>query len=462
VSLRFIELERFRSFPSLSLELDLRGGVLEAPNGRGKTNFLEALHYLNLFRSFRGAPDAELAAFGEQGFRVRGETTVGGGVKHRLGVSVEGSRKRLSIDGREARPAEHVGAVTSVVLSPDDIRLVQGEPSRRRNYLDVVLALSSRRYLKALREYRRVLKQRNRVLQTGGGHALLEPWTEQLVEHGGVILRERLRFLERWGTRLGEISGGLAGSPEGAARWTYECSAQAVAERAARTVAEGPGAATQSGAAVTEHRDEVIEPGASRVPPTTAKTLAGSALAAVLPEGPPPPEVALAEALREDLARMAMLERRRGMTLAGPHRDDLSLRIGVGASEPEALVAPLAGEGVEARRSGDGEAPSGYGSGGRRVECDLRRFGSQGEQRTVALALRFLETQVLAHERGDLPMVLLDDVFSELDPGRSRELLAFLAPGQQVFLTTPKPLAVELPVELPRYTVEDGRVRLVS
>ena len=114
------------------------------------------------------------------------------------------------------------------------------------------------------------------------------------------------------------------------------------------------------------------------------------------------------------------------MTLAGPHRDDVCIRIGDHAGR------------------------------------DVRKFGSQGEQRTVALALRFLESEVLTHERGELPIVLLDDVFSELDPARSRALLAFLAEGQQTFLTTPKSLAVELPFDLPRYTVEDGRMRLVS
>ncbi len=429
MSLRFIELERFRNFASLSLELDLRGGILEAPNGRGKTNFLEAVHYLNLFRSFRGVPDGELTTFGERSFRIRGDAESDEGVTRRVGVSVEGSRKRLSVDGREGRPAEHVGAVTSVVLSPDDIRLVRGDPARRRRYLDVVLALSSRRYLKALQEYRRVLRQRNRVLQAGAGHALIEPWTEQLVEHGAWILGNRLRFLSRWGGRLGEISARLAGSPAAAVRWSYECSAAAPAEPAS-ALAERLEVVAEPVAALVDVLDAatgLVEPGDGlrMGHGSSGEALQGSAPAAAPPEESAPALAALAELLREELDRKAVPERRRGMTLAGPHRDDVCIRIGD------------------------------------RESRDVRRFGSQGEQRTVALALRFLEAEVLTHERGELPIVLLDDVFSELDAGRSRELLAFLAADQQVFLTTPKSLAVELPFELPRYTVEDGRVRLV-
>ncbi len=418
MSLRFIELERFRNFPSLSLELDLRGGVLEAPNGRGKTNLLEALHYLSLFRSFRGAPDVELAAFGEQGFRIRGEAVAqDGSATRQVGVGVEGAHKRLAIDGRERRLAEHVGAVASVVLCPDDIRLVQGDPARRRRYLDVVLALSSRRYLKASQEYRRVLKQRNRVLQTGGGLALLEPWTEQLVEHGAAIVAERLRFLARWGARLGVISGRLAGTPEGSVAWSYQSSA-AVSDAVQVVPAPVAGHLDAPLPALFEGTASLAEPFGRLVSPAGADAGEAAEFDAL----------ALAGALREEFARRATVERRRGMTLAGPHRDDLGFWIGAG------------------------EGP------GR----DLRRFGSQGEQRTAALALRFLEAEVLTHERGELPIVLLDDVFSELDPARSRELLGFLAPGQQVFLTTPKPLAVELPIDLPRHTIEGGRLRPVS
>lgn len=113
MTLLSIELDRFRSFPGLELALDPRGGVLEAPNGRGKTNFLEALHYLSLFRSFRGAPDAELVTFGERAFRVRGEAR---GEESRVavvGVSVEGARKSVSVDGKRSRPAEALGTALS-------------------------------------------------------------------------------------------------------------------------------------------------------------------------------------------------------------------------------------------------------------------------------------------------------------------------------------------------------------
>ncbi|MFN2433082.1 MAG: DNA replication/repair protein RecF [Gemmatimonadota bacterium] len=391
--LQSLELDSFRSFPSLALQLDARGGVLEAPNGRGKTNFLEAIHYLSLFRSFRGATDAELPTFGARAFRVRGEVMDESGRRRSVGAAVEGARKQISVDGARLRPAEAIGTALSVILSPSDIRLVQGSPARRRRYLDVVLSLVSPRYLRALQEYRRALKQRNRVLQAAGGGlsahgALLAPWTEGVAAHGGVILAERHRFLARWGQRFADISERLGGSAAAALAWRYESTIVVTVEEVARR----PQLALV-GAGAAEDEDD-----------------------------PPGDAAPFVDALRQELDRRAPAERRRGMTLAGPHRDDLSLHAEAGA------------------------------------ERDLRTFGSQGEQRTAALALRFLEAEVLTRERGQLPVVLLDDVFSELDPRRSRELLGFLAPGQQVFLTTPKPLSDDLALDLPSYAVEAGAV----
>ena len=231
--LRSIELESFRNLKAQGFSLHPRGGVLEAPNGRGKTNFLEALHYLTLFRSFRGARDAELPTFGARSFHLRGEALPGdpnvaadGDSRTRsVGVSVEGARKRVAVDGRVVRPVEQIGAMLTVILSPVDIRLVQGSPARRRKYLDILLSLCSRRYLRSLQEYRRVLKQRNRVLQTGRGVsqlALLEPWTEQLVRHGALLLAERTRFFAIWAPRLAEIGERLAGGSAGRVTWRYE------------------------------------------------------------------------------------------------------------------------------------------------------------------------------------------------------------------------------------------------
>jgi recombinational DNA repair ATPase RecF len=458
VTLLSIELSRFRNFPGLGLSLDARGAVLEAPNGQGKTNFLEAVHYLNLFRSFRAAPDSELVRFGESGFRVRGEVEKADGRRRAVAAALEGTRKRVLIDGRPSRPAEHIGSVLSVILSPGDIRLVQGSPAGRRRYLDVILALSSRRYLRALQEYRRVLQQRNRVLQTGRAAlqpALLEPWTEGLVRHGGVILEERRRFLDRWAARLGEISARIAGSSDGALGWRYESTVEippAGPEESDPEDLEPAGARSPTAAVVAVLGSAA---GGAYMPPEGAGQRAdarGSLRPPDVPRAPRPESVdagsadgrfgdlsserdggfragaadrasaAAESALRVELERRAPLERRRGLTLAGPHRDDFSIR-----------------------------APGGAG-----VDRDLRRYGSQGEQRTAALALRFLESEVLGRERGELPIVLLDDVFSELDPQRSRELLGFLAPAQQVFLTTPRPLASDLDLDLPRYRVVSG------
>src|SRR5687768_13566478 len=317
--LRRLVVRDFRNLERVELRPPPEGIALIGENGHGKTNLLEAIYYLQLLRSVRGARDQDLVRFGAAGFHVAAEagTGEGGGRAVAVGFERAGKRKKATLNAAEPpRLSDALGALPSVIFSPGDVQLVAGAPSERRRYLDVVLALASRRYLQALQGYRGALARRNAALRevarVGGSDARAAVWEPALAEHGAVLWRERVAWVER-------------AAPE----FTRLCTA--IGERG------------------------------------VARMRYASGLA---------PRGDVAGALADALAAKRALDVRRGLTHAGPHRDDLELLL-------------------DAR--------------------DLRLFGSAGQQRTAAIALRMLEAGTLRDRSAATPLFLLDDPFAELD-----------------------------------------------
>jgi DNA replication and repair protein RecF len=356
----------YRNFGELRLELPEAGAMIVGPNGSGKTNLIEAIYYLEIFRSFRGARDADLVRFGEDVFRV--EATVrDGGTREELAAAYQktGRRKKVERDGAEAeRIADALGALGAVVLSLEDADLVCGSPGRRRRFLDILLSLVEPGYLGSLQRYRAVLAQRNEALRQGAGE-MVEVWTEGLVGPGARVMADREAWIRSalpgFTSYHADIAGGWSGTIE-------------------------------------------YEPGT------------GSAFA--VPADPAPRDAEARIARWEEVLRQAMREngerdRRRGSTQAGPHRDDLALR----------AVVEDSGE-----------------------IRDLRTFGSGGQQRTAAIALRLVEADTLRETLGRDPIYLLDDVFAELDRDRASRVVRLLDEGRsgQVLMTAPKPADIEL------------------
>ena len=366
---RELRLRQFRNFTELDLEFPPSGAAVIGPNGSGKTNLVEAIYYLEIFRSFRGAADAQLIRFGAEGFHVRGRFhDPATGAELEMAAGYEGRRrlKRATVDGVEPeRLGDALGRIGVVVFSPSDVSIIAGSPGERRRFLDIVLSLNVPGYLAALQRFRQTLKQRNALLKDRIGGAALEPWTEALVEAGARIMRDR-------------------------ARWVADHAA-GYARRYERIGGEA--------AARLEYRPSV--------------------------GGVEAPDEDHAEALRAELDRLADRERERGATLRGPHRDDLGF-----VREDDAS--------------------------GR----DLRDFGSGGQQRTAAVSLRLVEAATIRAARGRAPIVLLDDIFAELDPGRSERVLEQLEdePGQAI-LTAPKASDIEVRHgTLPRWRIAGGQI----
>ncbi len=263
--LRQLTVRQFRNLASLDLEIPDPGVVIIGENGQGKTNLLEAVYYLVLFRSLRGAKDRELVRFGEAGFFVGGATT---DRRMTAGYETATRRKKVTLDGAEvSKLSEAVGNVLAVPFSPADVAIVAGGPGARRRYLDVVLSVSEPAYLSRLTELKTALRQRNAALRRGRAEearAFDDPFA-QAARH---VTEARHRWVERWHDRFGALCRDLG--EKSAAGMTY------------RTVHSAESAER------TDSADEWCR--------------------------------RLAELLDRDL--------RHGATTVGPHRDDLRLVLG--------------------------------------------------------------------------------------------------------------------------------------
>jgi len=372
VYLSRLHLRNWRNSAEQVVELPPEGVAIIGDNGQGKTNLLEAIYYLEIFRSFRGAPDEQLIRFGEEVFRVEGTLSAPGAADRTLAAAFERRRrkKKVVVNGAEPeRLGDALGLVGAVIFSPVDVELVAGGPGERRRFLDIVLSLAEPGYLGALQRYRQALFQRNTLLRQGASRTLVQAFDDTLVASGSRVIGAR-------------------------ARWVARREASFAAQYA--RVAGG-------------------HPGFLAFVPSVD-----------LPE-PTPPAEDVARAFRDQLERVAEREQARGMTLAGPHRDDLRF------TTQQADGQPL----------------------------DLRTYGSGGQQRTAAIALRMVEAETIRETRGRESVILLDDVFAELDPGRSRRIIEWIdeAEGGQVILTSPKETDVVIHGgRLPRWTIRDGVV----
>jgi DNA replication and repair protein RecF len=342
-----LDVRDFRNLAHVALTPAADGMVVIGENGAGKTNLLEAIYYLQILRSARGVRDQDLVRFGADGFHISASADAGD--CHEIGVGFEraGKRKRVRIDGAiPARLSDALGALPSVMFSPNDVELIAGAPNARRRFLDIMLALTTRGYLAALQRYRAALARRNAALRSAsraerssrGVAASVAIWEPALAEHGAVIWAIRREWVD------------------------------AVADRLAALCRE----IGESGAIAIRYSTSLM--------PST--DVAG-ALAAAL------------EGKREH-------DIRRGLTHVGPHRDD--------------FVVTLDGR-------------------------DLRMFGSAGQQRSVAIALRMLEAATFRERSGRAPVFLLDDPFAELDVRRAARILGMLterADDQQIILAVPR------------------------
>ena len=348
-----LDVSDVRSWSRVSVDLPPGGIVLSGPNGAGKTSLVEALVMACLGVSCRTTRDAEVVRTGAPALHVGLRLAGPGGAHQREVGYAPGQGRRLALDGQAMRSLSEWRADGSVlVFLPEELRAVKGPPAARRRHLDRLLEASEPGYAAHLASYGAALSQRNAALRHvragRAGTDAVVPWESALAEHGTAIVLAR-----RQATRALQ---------DPFARWL-------------RDLGGGEGGTLrleQSPAGLVEVADGDVQ----------------GALATRLEAARP----------REEAA---------GMTLAGPHRDDL-----------------LVGQ----ERAG--------------MLADLRRTGSQGEQRTAVLALLMAHRAHLGARTG-LPILVLDDVLSELDPVRRGLLLDATVGEGQCILTTADPAAAQ-------------------
>jgi len=382
VYLRRLGLTNFRCYRQLDLTLPSGIVVVAGGNAQGKSSLLEAAYVLATTRSTHARTDRELVHWDADDevipySRVWGEVAQAGEALTievlNVGASAEPGEdrftKRVRVNNVPRRAFDVIGLLKVVLFTPRDLEVVDGAPAERRRYLDVLLCQIDRSYCQALSRYNQVLTQRNHLLrrlrERGGDRAELRFWDERLVADGALLLGRRLETVAALNALAAPLHADLVGGGD------------PFAMRYVPSVTDRSQPARQLAQA-----DEAGDGRAAPARETIAASFADT----------------LAARREEELAR--------GMTVIGPHRDDLVFTVG----------------GV-----------------------DMRVFGSRGQQRTATLALKLAEARLMWTESGDRPVLLLDDVLSELDAHRRSYLLGHIDAHQQTLITTTE--AEALPAE---------------
>lgn len=319
--LKSVELNNFRNYESLHMELDSGTNILYGDNAQGKTNILESIYVNGTTKSHKGSKDREMIRFGCEESHIR-TIVEKGGVDYQIDMHLKkNSSKGIAINRIPIRKASELfGILNLVFFSPEDLNIIKNGPSERRRFLDMELCQLNKLYLYELTCYNKILNQRNKLLKDiifrPELKDTLSVWDDQLVESGKKIIEAREEFVGELGVIVQKIHKSLSGNKE-----------------------------------------ELI---LSYEPDSRAEEL----------------EKKMMEYRERDM--------KFGQTTAGPHRDDLSFFVD---------------------------------------KVDIRRFGSQGQQRTSALSLKLSEIELVKKSIHDTPILLLDDVLSELDSNRQNFLL---------------------------------------
>ncbi len=405
-----LSLHDFRSYPDLEVELEPGVTSFVGRNGHGKTNIVEAIDYVSRLRSHRVAGDLPLVRRGAERAVVRAAVVRD---ERRAVLEIEispGKSNRARVNRAQLpRARELLGLVRTVLFAPDDLALVKGDPAERRAFADDLLVLhEGARYAGTRSDYDRVLKQRNTLLKTArirgsaaeGALSTLEVWDAKLAALGAEIMTSRSRLVEQLNPLLGKAYEAVArGATRDDATLTYKPSFDVTG-------------GFETGPAGPAQPPESAEEQATR-PPRWLRSERQRASRN---------HRDLEQAMLDEIARRRPDELERGVSLVGPHRDDLLASLG---------------------------------------EFPVKGYASHGESWSFALAMRLASYELL-RSTGDDPVLILDDVFAELDTGRRAQLADLVAGAEQVLVTAA--VLEDIPEALRgrRFDVADGQVTPVE
>lgn len=366
-----LTLHDFRSYDSVEIDLEPGATAFIGSNGQGKTNLVEAIDYLSRLDSHRVSGDAPLVRAGSERAVVRADVVRGDRTALLELEITPGKSNRARINrGALPRTRDLIGVLRTVMFSPEDLALVKGDPSDRRKFLDSLLVLRTPRLAGVRADYDRVLKQRNTLLKSARGRrnveiATLDIWDENLARTGAELVSTRLLLLDALAPHLAEAYVRVA--------------AASAPDRRVVTATYKPSLELDTGV-----RDQET----------------------------------IRLALLDEIARRRGDEMDRGISLVGPHRDEVLLMIG---------------------------------------DLPAKGYASHGEAWSLALALRLASFELLREDDDD-PVLILDDVFAELDQGRRQQLAELVGDAEQVLVTAA--VADDVPDALKghRFNVAGGEV----
>ncbi len=342
--LKQLDLVNFRNYDLLSLTFEDKVNVLIGENAQGKTNILESIYTFAMAKSHRTSNDKELVKWDEDFARVEGVIQKNSqSIPMELIISKKGKKAKVN-HLEQSKLSNYVGHFNVVMFAPEDLNIVKGSPQLRRRFLDMEIGQVSPIYLHDISQYHKILNQRNALLRQLSiskerDTVFLDILTEQLIDYGAKIIAKRFQFLAILQKRASEIHFNISQNLE-TLKVLYQSSID---------VSE-----TMDLTKIVVHYHEKFDKIGSR-------------------------------------------EIDRGVTLIGPHRDDLCFLVN---------------------------------------DKDVQVYGSQGQQRTTALALKLAEIELIHSEVGEYPVLLLDDVLSELDDHRQSHLLGTIQGKVQTFITT--------------------------
>ena len=356
-----LALTNYRSYTQLDLHLNPGINIFIGKNGEGKTNIVESILYLSYLSSHRTSSDAPLVQLGSTAGYVRAKVENGEReILLELEINAEKANRARINQNTTRSQRELLGLIQAIYFSPEDLDLVRGDPAIRRRFIDQLLILRYPRLAAVMSDYDRAVKQRNSLLKSRSSNAALQPWNQHLAKFGGEIIAARFSLLEDFNPTFTEVYKEI--SPEKKAYITYKSSID---------------------------------------DPTTN-----------------PEENS--QKILEKIESIIHQEVERGVSLVGPHRDDLLLMLG---------------------------------------NHFVKGYASHGESWSVALSLKLASYQLLQNE-GARPILILDDVFSELDEDRRTKLIALANTAEQTFITVA--VQSDLPDDLTGQTfaVKSGSVKV--
>ena len=356
-----VQLRSFRNYESIDLHLGEKINLLCGDNAQGKTNLLEALYVCGTTRSFRHCPDNEMIMKNESEAHIQIESS-SPVTDTRIDIHlVKNERKKIFIDQLPVKKASQlIGKIKFIVFSPDDMALIKGGPSVRRNFLNLEISQIEPVYLSDLSKYNHILRQRNQLLKDikkdQNLKKTLDIWDEQIILYGCGIIKERMSFINKMDDVIKNIH---------------------------RRLTED-----------SENIEIVYKPSVS------------------------------AEDYRARLKRARERDLLMATTTAGPHRDDFTVNIN---------------------------------------GSDSKAYGSQGQKRTAALSIKLSEIELLRQQKNEEPVILLDDVFSELDQKRQRDLLSMIGDYQTIITCTQRePFFDEIKADKRLFYVKEGQIKEIG